>query len=58
VVTRRGVPTAVLVPFEEWQAKVLRPRRTLKELLLAPDARTDNLVPPRRKYRHRKPPKF
>ena len=27
----------------------------LKELLLAPEARTEQLAPPRRQYRHRKP---
>ena len=31
---------------------------TLKELLLAPEARTDTLVPPRRKIRQRATPRF
>ena len=29
---------------------------TLKELLLTPEARTDNLTPPRRRWRSRPPP--
>ena len=45
VVTRRGVETAVLVPIEQWRQS--RPRSRLKELLLAPEARTETLVPPR-----------
>ena len=31
-------------------------RPTLKELLLAPEARTEHLTPPRRQYRRRTPP--
>jgi prevent-host-death family protein len=58
IVTRRGVEEAVLVPIGQWRNLSTRPRPTLKELLLAPYARTEALVPPRRKYRHRKPPKF
>ena len=53
IVTRRGVKTAVLVPIEEWERlqKVARP--SLKELLLAPEPRFDNIIPKRRVWRHR-----
>jgi len=41
IVTKRGVETAVLVPFEQWQRLQQTRRRTLKELLLSDDARGD-----------------
>lgn len=56
VVTKRGVETAVLVSIEEWRRLRASARRDLKDLLLAPEARTENLVPPRRRQRHREPP--
>ena len=54
VVMRRGVETAVLVPIEQWRR--VRPRPDLKELLLAPEARTENFAPPRTELRMRPPP--
>jgi hypothetical protein len=36
----------------------MRARPSLKEVLLGPGPRTDNLVPPRKKYRRRKTIKF
>jgi antitoxin Phd len=56
LVTRRGVDAAVLVPFEEWQRLGATAKPTLKELLLTDWARTDSLVPPRRRYKRRPPP--
>lgn len=53
VVTRRGVETAVLVPIEEWNRLQRAARPGLKALLLAPEARFDNLIPERRKLRRR-----
>ena len=44
IVTKRGVETAVLVPIDQ--------------LLLAPEARTDALTPPRRDHRHRASPEL
>jgi prevent-host-death family protein len=41
IVTKRGVETAVLVPIEEWRRLNPKPRRTLKELLLAEEPRFD-----------------
>jgi antitoxin Phd len=52
-VTRRGVPLAVLVSVEQWNALRRSGAPTLKDLLLAPHARTDQLVPPRRHLRRR-----
>lgn len=53
VVSRRGVETAVLVPIEEWRRLEAAARPSLKELLLAPSARSEALVPPRGKARRR-----
>ncbi len=54
VVTRRGVETAVLVPIEEWNRILKAARPGLKALLLAPDARFENLIPQRNRLRRRK----
>ena len=51
IVTRRGVETAVVVAIDEWRRMEQRARPELKELLLAPEARTDTLTPPRTKHR-------
>ena len=53
LVTKRGEDAAVLVPVAEWERLQQARRPTLKELLLSDEARTDNLVPPRRKWRRR-----
>jgi antitoxin Phd len=58
VVTKRGVEAAVLVPFAEWRRLVGDARPDLKDLLLADEARFDDLVPPRRESRHRAPSEF
>jgi antitoxin Phd len=52
-VTRRGVPLAVLVSVEQWNALRRSGTPTLKDLLLASHARTDQLVPPRTHLRRR-----
>ena len=56
LVTRRGVDAAVLVPLDEWKRLGAAAKPTLKELLLTDWARTDSLVPPRRRYKRRGPP--
>ncbi len=56
IVTRRGVETAVLLPIAQWRGLEQRARADLKELLLAPAARTEQLTPPRRRHRRRAPP--
>ncbi|MCY3603367.1 MAG: type II toxin-antitoxin system Phd/YefM family antitoxin [Dehalococcoidia bacterium] len=56
IVTRRGVEAAVLVSIDQWRKLQEINRPTLKDLLLTPDARTEELTPPRRTHRHRPPP--
>jgi prevent-host-death family protein len=53
VVTRRGREAAVLVPIEPWRRLQAASRPSLKQLLLAPEARTERLVPPRGQARRR-----
>ncbi|MBI2820577.1 MAG: type II toxin-antitoxin system Phd/YefM family antitoxin [Acidobacteria bacterium] len=54
IVTRRGVETAVLVPFAEWRRMQQAARPGLKALLLGPGPTFENLVPPRGALRQRK----
>lgn len=54
VVTKRGADAAVLVPATEWQRLKRMAKPTLKELLLADDARGELNVPPRGGRRRRK----
>ncbi|MSO76439.1 MAG: type II toxin-antitoxin system Phd/YefM family antitoxin [Alphaproteobacteria bacterium] len=58
VVTRRGLEAAVLVPMAEWRRLEQLAPASLKDLLLAPDARTQALTPPRQKRRRRAAPVF
>ena len=58
IVTRRGVETAVLVPIGQWRRLEKMTRPGLKDLLLAPEARTEDLTPPRPEYRSRTPVRF
>jgi len=51
-----GVRTEVF--FSSAFTRHIRRRRTLKELLMAPEARTEELVPPREQYRLRPPPEL
>jgi antitoxin Phd len=55
VVTRRGVEAAVVVPIEEWRRLREASRPTLKEILLAPQPQFELELPPRGKYRSRRP---
>ena len=55
IVTKRGVETAVLLPIEQWRRLERMTRPDLKDLLLAPEARIEELAPPRRQHRHRTP---
>ena len=54
VVTRYGVEVAVLVPIAEWRCLKQVSRPSLKEILLGPGPRFENLVPPRRRLRMRR----
>lgn len=59
VISRRGIPTAVLVPIDEWTKLQKHARPTLKELLLADEPRFDGeLAPARGRLRHRPVPDF
>ena len=58
IVTKGGVETAVLVPIDEWRRLEKQARPNLKELLLAPEARTNTLTPPRPQHRYRVSPSF
>ncbi len=53
VVTRRGIETAVLVPIEEWNRLQRAARPSLKALLLAPEARLEDLIANRHRLRRR-----
>ncbi len=53
IVTKRGVETAVLVPIDQWRSLQRMTRPNLKELLLAPEARTETLTSPRKRLRRR-----
>ena len=55
IVTKRGVETAILLPIEQWRRLERMTRPGLKELLLAPEARTESLTPPRRRRPRRAP---
>ena len=55
IVTKRGVETAVLLPIEQWRRLERLTRPDLKELLLASEARTEDLTPSRRQHRRRAP---
>jgi antitoxin Phd len=57
IVTRQGVETAILVPFEEWSRLQSSAKPTLKELLLAEAPRAEIPVPDRQ-WRRRTPPEF
>ena len=58
VITKRGVQTAVVIPIDEWHRLQRMAKPDLKELLLAPEPRTETLTPPRRALQHRPPPTF
>lgn len=54
MVTRRGAEAAVLVTVQEWRRLQSAARPSLKQLLLANEARVDLLVPPRGQARRRR----
>ncbi|HWG19030.1 MAG TPA: type II toxin-antitoxin system prevent-host-death family antitoxin [Terracidiphilus sp.] len=64
VVAKDGVETAVLVSFDDWkQVRAGKPlrlpgeaaARSLKDILLDPNGPHDIYIPPRGRYRRRKP---
>jgi antitoxin Phd len=58
IVTKRGIETAVVVPIEQWRSLQQRARRTLKELLLAPEPRFELQFPDRKSWRWRAKPRL
>ena len=58
IVTKRGVEAAVLLPIEQWRKLRALAQPDLKEWLLAPEARTETLTPPRSSRRPRPPLAF
>lgn len=58
IVTKRGVPTAVLVPIDQWRRLSRSSKPGLKALLLAGEPRTEELALPRRQLRYREAPRF
>lgn len=52
-VSRRGQEQAVLVPMTEWIKLNQQNQSSLKSLLLAEEARTEYLVPPRGQLKRR-----
>jgi prevent-host-death family protein len=55
LVTRRGEDAAVLVPVAEWERLQSAAGLTLKELLLAPQPRSEVPAPKRGRMRRRSP---
>jgi prevent-host-death family protein len=53
-VSRRGQEQAVLVPMAEWLRLTQQNQPGVKDLLLAEEARTEYLVPPRGQLKRRK----
>ena len=51
--TKHGVEVAVLLPIEQWRRLRKLAQPDLKALLLAPEARTEMLAPPRARHGHR-----
>ncbi len=57
IITRRGVKTAVILPFEEWERTQKAKKRSLLEVLRS-GPQGDLPIPPRGSWRMRKPVKF
>ena len=57
IITQRGVKSAVVVPFEEWERSQQQNQPTLLEILRSgPEG--DLPIPPRSNWKMRKPVKF
>jgi antitoxin Phd len=56
IITRRGVKTAVVIPFEEWE-RGNTPKRSLLQVLQS-GPQFDLQIPPRGSWKMRKPVKF
>lgn len=59
LVCHHGKPTAVVAPVAQWERLQRQASaRSVKDWLLAPEARGDLRIPPRGKAPSRKPPAF
>lgn len=59
IMSDQGKEVAVVVSIAEWRRlEKMRKSIDIKEWLLAPEARTECLVPPRQPIQHRPPPTF
>lgn len=58
IVSESGMELAVLVPIEQWHRLRRMAKPNIKDLLLAPEARTEALTAPRTKQRSRPPMKI
>jgi prevent-host-death family protein len=57
IISQRGVNSAVLLPFDEWQRSQQSQRPTLLEILQS-GPQFDLQIPPRGRWKTRKPVKF
>jgi len=57
IITQRGVKSAVVVPFEEWERSLQVDKRTLLEILQS-GPQGDLPIPPRGRWKMRKPVRF
>jgi antitoxin Phd len=57
IITQRGVKSAVIVPFDEWENAQKAKGKTLLEILQS-GPQFDLQIPPRGRWKMRKPVKF
>jgi prevent-host-death family protein len=58
ILTHEGKEVAVLVSVETWKQVRPAPRPSIRELLLSPEPRFDEVFPKRRKWKRRPPLQF
>jgi len=57
IITQRGVNTAVIVPFEEWERTAIPQKRTLLEILQS-GPKGELPIPPRSRWKMRESVEF
>jgi antitoxin Phd len=57
IITQRGIKSAVILPFDEWQSAQQAKGKTLFEILQS-GPQFDLQIPPRGQWKMRKPVKF
>ena len=58
IITQRGVKSAVVLPFDEWESNQQQPKRPTFLEILRSGPPGDLPIPPRKSWRMRKPVKF